>query len=154
MVRNLATRFSIVADDEIEHLVEEFQDYQLSPDDDLAAVTNDSCVDKFWAEMGHKKTFVGAVRFPLLTRVMTTLSVIAHSHADSERVFSMVRKIDTDSRSQLGNDILVIGPPCDIGGNSPIEAKCVASVTNCGLGLETGMAPIVNRGWQLFTNSK
>ena len=37
---------------------------------------------------------------------MTTLSVIAHSNADSERVFSMVRKIDTDSRSQLGNDTL------------------------------------------------
>jgi len=28
MVRNLAIRFSIVADDEIEHLVEEFQNYQ------------------------------------------------------------------------------------------------------------------------------
>jgi len=106
MVRNLATRFSIVADDEIEHLVEEIQDYQLSPDDDLPAVTSDSRVDTFWAEMGRKKTFVfvEAVRFPLLTRVMTALSVIAHNNTVSERVFSMVRKIDTDSRSQLGND--------------------------------------------------
>ena len=68
---------------------------------------SDSRVDTFWAEMGRKKTFVGAVRFPLLTRVMTKLSVIAHSNnADSERVFSMVRKVDTDSRSQLGNDTL------------------------------------------------
>jgi len=65
-----------VADDEIEHLVEEFQYYQLSPDDDLPAVTSDSRVDTFWAEMGRKKTFVGAVRFLLLTHVMTTLSVI------------------------------------------------------------------------------
>jgi len=32
--------------------------------------------------------------------------------------------------------------------------ECVASVTNCGLGLETAMAPTVNRGWQLFTNGK
>ena len=99
MVWNLATRFSIVADYEIEHLVEEFQDYQLSPDDDLPAVTSDSRVDTFWADMGRKKTFVGTVRFPLLTRVMTTLSVISHSNDDSERVFLMVRKIDTDSRS-------------------------------------------------------
>ena len=90
MVINLATSFSIVADDEIEHLVGEFQDYQLSPDNDLPAVTSDSRVDKFWAEMGRKKTFVGAVRFSLLTHVITTLSVIAHSNADSERVFSMV----------------------------------------------------------------
>ena len=71
MVRNLVTRFNIVADDEIEPLVEDFQDYQLSLDDDLP-------------EMGRKKTFVGAVRFPLLTRVMTTLSVIAHSNADND----------------------------------------------------------------------
>jgi len=47
MVRNLAARFSIVADDEIEYLVEEFQDYQLSPDDDLPAITSDSRVDTF-----------------------------------------------------------------------------------------------------------
>ena len=122
MVRNLATRFSIVADDEVEHLVEEFQDYQLSPDDDLPAVTSDSRVDTFWAEMGRKKTFVGAVRFPLLTRVMTTLSVIAHSNADSERVFSMVRKIDTDSRSQLGNDSLRALLSCKINTDDPCYA--------------------------------
>ena len=38
--------------------------------------------------------------------------------------------------------------------NRPIQAKCVASVTNCGLGLETPMVPTVNRGWHLFTNDK
>ena len=38
--------------------------------------------------------------------------------------------------------------------NRAIQAKCVASVTNCGLGLETAMAPTVNRGWQIFTNGK
>ena len=31
--------------------------------------------------------------------------------------------------------------------NRPIQTKCVASVSNCGLGLETAMAPTVNRGW-------
>ena len=39
-------------------------------------------------------------------------------------------------------------------GNRSIQAKCVASVTNCGLGLEAPMARTVNRGWQLFTNGK
>ena len=28
--------------------------------------------------------------------------------------------------------------------NRPIQVKCVASVTNCGLGLKTAMAPTVN----------
>jgi len=38
--------------------------------------------------------------------------------------------------------------------NRPIQGKCVASVTNCGLGLETAMAPTVNNGWQFITNGK
>jgi len=38
--------------------------------------------------------------------------------------------------------------------NRPIQVKCIALVTNCGLGLETAMAPTVNREWQLFTNGK
>jgi len=38
--------------------------------------------------------------------------------------------------------------------NRPIQTKCVASVTNCGLGLETAMAPTLNRGWNLFSNGK
>ena len=121
-MRSLATRFSIVADDEMKHLVKEFQDYQLSPDDDLPAVTCDSRIDTFWAEMGREKTFVGAARFPLLTPVMLTLSVIAHSNADSERVFSMIRKIDTDSRLQLGNDTLRALLTCKINTDDPRNA--------------------------------
>ena len=87
----------------------------MSPDKYLSAVTSGSRVDTFWAEMGRNKTFLGAVRFPLLTRVMTTtLSVIAHSNSDSERVFSMVRNMDTDSRSQLGMDNLHALLSCNI----------------------------------------
>ena len=72
--------------------------------------------------MGRKKTFVGAVRFPLLTRVMTALSVIAHNNTVSERVFSMVRKIDTDSRSQLGSDTLRALLSCKINTDDPCYA--------------------------------
>ena len=38
--------------------------------------------------------------------------------------------------------------------NRPIQAKCVASVTNYGLWLETAMAPTVNRRWHLCANGK
>jgi len=31
---------------------------------------------------------------------------VAHNNADNECIFSVCRKIDTDARSQLGNDIL------------------------------------------------
>ena len=105
-VRELAIRFGLVADEHHDTLVAEFQDYQLYPDDELPLYTSDSRVDTFWAEMAKQKTFAGGMRFPHLAHLMTTLSVIAHSNADSERVFSMCRKIDTDARSQLGNDTL------------------------------------------------
>jgi len=39
-------------------------------------------------------------------------------------------------------------------GYRPIQAKYVASATNCSLVLETAMAATVNRGGQLFTNDK
>ena len=32
-----------------------------------------------------------------------------------------------------------------INNNRPIQAKCVASVTNCGIGLETAITPAVDR---------
>ena len=35
-----------------------------------------------------------------------------------------------------------------------IQAKCIASVTNCSLRLETAMVPAVNRRCQLFINGK
>ena len=105
-VLDLAIRFGLVADEHHDALVAEFQDYQLSPDDELPLYTADSRVDTFWAEMAKKKPFAGGVCFPHLAHVMTTLSVIAQSNVDSERVLSMCRKIDTEARTQLGNDTL------------------------------------------------
>jgi len=47
--------------------------------------------------------------------------------------------------------MIVVG---DVLFNRPIQAKCIASVSNYGLVLETAMVPTVNGGWQLFTDSK
>ena len=77
----------------------EFLDYQLSGESEFPAYTTDISTDNLWAQIGKLKTFSGEPRFPLLGRLRTTLSVIAHSNADSEWVFSLCRKIDTDSRS-------------------------------------------------------
>ncbi|KAK2187492.1 hypothetical protein NP493_163g01049 [Ridgeia piscesae] len=121
-VRELAIRFGLVADEHHDALVAEFQDYQLSPDDELPLYTSDSRVDTFWAEMAKQKTFAGGMRFPHLAHLMTTLSVIAHSNADSERVFSICRKIDTDARSQLGNDTLRALLSCKINMDEPYYA--------------------------------
>ena len=60
----------------------------LPADDELSLYSADSHVNTFWAEMAKKnfkKTFVGGMRFPHLAHRITTLSVIPHSNADSER---------------------------------------------------------------------
>ena len=57
-------------------------------------------------EMANKKTFTGGICFPRLAHLMITLSVIGYGDADTERVFWTRRKIDTEARSQLGNNTL------------------------------------------------
>jgi len=61
-----------------------------------------------------KKRFAGGMRFPGLAHLVTTLWMITHSNADSERVFFTRRKIDTDARSQLGNNTLQALLSCKI----------------------------------------
>ena len=100
-VRELAIRFGLMEDEHHDTLVAEFQDYLLTSDDKLLFYFADSRVDTFWGEMAKKKTFSGGMHFPHLAQLTTTLSVIPHGNADSERVFSMCLKIDTDARSSF-----------------------------------------------------
>ena len=46
----------------------------------------------------------GMTRFALLAKLMLAFLVIPLSNATSERAFSMVRNIETDFRSDLGQD--------------------------------------------------
>ena len=117
-VRELAVHFNLMADEHHDALVAEFQDYQLTPDDELPLYSADNRVNTFWAEMA-KKTFAGGMRFPHLAHLMTALSLIAHSNAASERVFFMYCKIVTDIRPQLSNDTLYALLSCKINMDEP-----------------------------------
>ena len=55
----------------------------------------------FWMEVGKLKTLDGELRCPSLFRLMAGLLTIPASNADSERGFSMLRKIHTDQRPSL-----------------------------------------------------
>ena len=48
----------------------------------------------------------GNLRFPLMKKLITPLLSIPNSNAETERVFSCVRKINTCFRSQMNNDTL------------------------------------------------
>ena len=74
-------------------------DYQMADASDLPDETN---VDLFWAAM-HNVTEVGgaAPTYSHLLTLVRALLALPASNADSERCLSMVRKIDTEERTQL-----------------------------------------------------
>ena len=53
---------------------------------------------RYWKEVSRMRTFDGEMRFPLLVKLITGLMSIPSSNADSEREFSILRKIHTDQR--------------------------------------------------------
>ncbi len=63
--------------------------------------------DKPWYEVGQMKLFDGEPRLPLLARLMSGLMSIPASNADSERVFSMRRKVHTDQRPSLKQSTII-----------------------------------------------
>ena len=61
----------------------------------------------FWWGVGKIKSFSGEPRFPNLSKLMAGLLSIPCSNADSERGFSILRKIHTDQRSNLDQTTIV-----------------------------------------------
>ena len=112
---NLAKCFSLVVDSDLPKLEDEWLDYQLSPSTDLPTYTpGDTRIDSFWGDMARGKTGTGQPCCGTLRVVVLPLLSLPNSNADSKRVFSMVKKIDTDSKSNLGQDTLCALLSCKI----------------------------------------
>ena len=58
-------------------------------------------VCSYWQVIGNMKNINGTTRFSLLTRLAKCSLSLPHSNADTERVFSIVRKIITDYRTEM-----------------------------------------------------
>ena len=107
----LARRFpqlEINTNEMIDKLTEEFLDFQLSPGDlpsvqcyKAADGTEKPRVGLFWSQVGTLTTLDGQARFAILFKLMSGLLSIPCSNADSERGFSLLRKIHTDQRASL-----------------------------------------------------
>lgn len=99
---------------ELDKLREEFIDFQLSPAD-LPSLSTYKAADGtekpraavFWSEVGKIKTLDGHSRFGRLFKLMSGLLSIPCSNADSERGFSVLRKIHTDQRASLDQSTIV-----------------------------------------------
>lgn len=98
----------------LDQLREEFTDLKLSPGD-LPSVSVYKAADlemrprvgSFWSAVGNIKTLEGTDRFILLCKLMFGLLSIPCSNADSERGFSILRKIHTDQRSNLNQATII-----------------------------------------------
>ena len=74
-------------------------DFQMSEEDDLPTETD---VDSFWASMHQIKHIASSSPvYPNVLVLVRALLSLPASNADSERCFSMVRKIDSEKRSYL-----------------------------------------------------
>lgn len=83
----------------------QFLEYQLTPEDELPLT--ESGIDTFWGLMAdHKEPFTDKLSFRVLSKLAKACCVIPVSNADPERIFSMLKKIQTDMRSDLNNDTI------------------------------------------------
>ena len=98
----------------IDALRSEFNDFKLSVNDLPSVETYKSATNddkprpgRFWNEVSKMQTYDGNARFPLLCKLMMAILTIPASNADSERGFSILRKIHTDQRPSLKQESLV-----------------------------------------------
>nr|XP_019929731.2 uncharacterized protein LOC105346161 [Crassostrea gigas] len=101
-VLKLAKRFPQILGDtcSLDELQEEFLDYQQTPKEELPPA--DSGADKFWSQMAKvMEPFSSKCRFGLLAKLALACCVIPVSDADPERIFSMLKKNQTEMRSDL-----------------------------------------------------
>lgn len=104
---SLASKFAPDVDQE--DLKEEWGDFQLMGGDGVVLLDEKGerkKLDAVWREILKAKTSFGNIRFPMLGKVLPALIYLPHNNADSERVFSMVRKIHTEARSSMTPDTL------------------------------------------------
>ena len=114
-VKSLAERFKqlgLADSNSLDALREEFMDFTLSrsdlPDPSLETYNYKSATGQkkpragmYWNDISKIRTLDGQTRFPFFSRLMAGLLSIPASNADSERGFSMLRKIHTDQRPTL-----------------------------------------------------
>lgn len=126
-VLRLARRFpAAVSEDNFDCLEEEVLDYVLASsavmpsvhkDDGKPTKSEELC--KYWQEVGSMKTLQGDDRFPSLFLLAKCLLSLPVSNADTERVFSIVRKIITDYRTEMEQSTLCALLTCKMNCDCP-----------------------------------
>lgn len=106
----------LISEDKLDDLAEEYRDFQAAPNSELATYKKDiTRIDQFWGELALQTNKVtGKQLYPLLSKIGLAIVIIPNSNADCERTLSMVRKIQTELRSDLQNGTLCALLSCKI----------------------------------------
>ena len=102
----LCNRFMTNKSEEIDAVLEEYRAFRVAPNDQLPVYDSkvDNALDKFWSAMSVQKTVAADLELPNsfaysnLAHLAKILLVLPHSNADPEWLFSMLGKIETQSR--------------------------------------------------------
>ncbi|XP_048237948.1 uncharacterized protein LOC125372340 [Haliotis rufescens] len=122
-----------------DELTEEFLEYSLTPPEELPSSTLKP--EQYWIKLQKQKTLDGTRRFKYLSALAIKLCLIPNSNADTERLFSMVKKIKTEGRSELDNSTVCALLSCKVNCKDPCysctfskdtlcKAKCATKVYN------------------------
>ncbi|WAQ96685.1 hypothetical protein MAR_029375, partial [Mya arenaria] len=77
------------------------------PTDEPREIITEDSLQKFWVYMRDRQLSGRSQRqFPTIPKVALACLAIPHSNADPERCFSILRKIQTDSRSRLTSETI------------------------------------------------
>ena len=99
----LAKRFpQLIQEEDTDQLVDEFDGYLVTPSSHLPDSSNG--VDVFWGTMAEiKNPVTDSYQYKTLSKLAKACCILPTSNADTERMFSILKKIQTDQRSELFN---------------------------------------------------
>ena len=119
----------------LNNLEEEVLDYKLESPSLMPSVqketkrpTNSTELCCYWQEVGKMKMLSGTLRFPNLTSLAKCslakcILALLVSNADTERVFSIIRKIVTDYRTEMDQSTLCALVSCKLNSNYPMRIR-------------------------------
>lgn len=99
----------IISDGEVDSLQCEYELYQISKNTEIGLTEEQDQgsvrIDSIWQQISSLTyPSSGQKMYPLLCKLSKYLLLIPHSNAYCETIFNMVRKVQTETRSQLGKD--------------------------------------------------
>lgn len=93
---------NLLAAEEINNLDAQFAAYQYEDLDEQSF----SRIDAAWGEIGKLTDASGCKKYLALSKLMLAILIIPHSNAPTERIFSIVRKNQTEFRPRLSTKSL------------------------------------------------